>query len=399
MTFKEEPNTSQQINTRLHPFWGFIPRPGMTLKTYLPKERVDRLVGQDITPEWINIAVNEYGFYSAYSYPYTPETNEFVIGILGGSVAHWFALQGSKVLIESLQQSNTWLKDRSIVILNFAQGGFKEPQQLQILTYFLAIGQHFDLVINIDGFNEVALSHLNYQKNIDLSFPSSQHILPIIDIINQESIDIESLEALLNLGKTRNSLRAIEETMERNQSAGLNLIFTIIHRYRAYSYAKKTIQFDTLRTHDISTQKSLIMQLNQLQPTINQGNEFDYIARLWANSSMIMQQILEKQRIYYFHVLQPNQYYCQRSFTSEETFARDPESPYKSGVERGYPVLLGQVERLQNHGVHFIDATKIFDTIPQIIYSDSCCHYNQIGNELLAVYIAQELIPIIDDKL
>lgn len=397
LAFQEEPGMSKQPKTRLHPFWGFMPRPGMTVRELLPNTRVERLVGQGIAPDWINIAVNEYGFYSDYPYPYAPRTNDFVIGIFGGSVAHWFTLQGRKKLIEHLQRHNRLLKSRSIIILSFAQGGFKQPQQLQILTYFLAIGQHFDLVINIDGFNEVALSHLNYQKNMDLSFPSSQLILPLVGILNKESIDLEGLEALLSITKARNSLQNIEEGMARNQSAGLNLIFSLIHYYKKYNYTKKITQIDTLKHYDVSSRKSLLMQLNQLPPSITPANEFEHIARLWANSSVLMKQILEKQHISYIHVLQPNQYYCQRAFTNEETFAIDLRSPYRPGVEYGYPFLLRQVDGLRNHEVRFIDATKIFDKIPEIVYSDSCCHYNQLGNEVFASYIAREIIPLIHE--
>jgi hypothetical protein len=48
-------------------------------------------------------------------------------------------------------------RGKEIVILSLATGGYKQPQQLMALTYLLALGAHFDLVINVDGFNEVAL--------------------------------------------------------------------------------------------------------------------------------------------------------------------------------------------------------------------------------------------------
>ena len=41
------------------------------------------------------------------------------------------------------------------MILNFAADAVKQPQQLIYLNYFLGLGQKFDLVINIDGFNDV----------------------------------------------------------------------------------------------------------------------------------------------------------------------------------------------------------------------------------------------------
>ena len=43
------------------------------------------------------------------------------------------------------------------MLLNTAYGGYKQPQQLMALNYALALGAQFDVVVNLDGFNEVAL--------------------------------------------------------------------------------------------------------------------------------------------------------------------------------------------------------------------------------------------------
>jgi hypothetical protein len=40
---------------------------------------------------------------------------------------------------------------RKFVPLCFSHEGYKQPQQLLVLAYFLSIGQRFDLVLNIDG--------------------------------------------------------------------------------------------------------------------------------------------------------------------------------------------------------------------------------------------------------
>ena len=63
-------------------------------------------------------------------------------------------------------------RGRDIVPLCFSHEGYKQPQQLLILSYFLSIGQAFDVVVNIDGFNEVAISPLNDARGLDISMPS-----------------------------------------------------------------------------------------------------------------------------------------------------------------------------------------------------------------------------------
>lgn len=60
-------------------------------------------------------------------------------------------------------------------------------------------------------------------------------------------------------------------------------------------------------------------------------------------ATVVMRTMLEAQGIAYVHVLQPNQYYTSRRFTPEESaVAINAASPFKSGVERGYPALLAE---------------------------------------------------------
>jgi hypothetical protein len=39
--------------------------------------------------------------------------------------------------------------------------GWKQPQQPLALSYFLSLGAKYDVVMNLDGFNELALPFLN----------------------------------------------------------------------------------------------------------------------------------------------------------------------------------------------------------------------------------------------
>lgn len=383
------------INSILHPYWGFITRPGLTLKEFLPRERIDLLVGEGVTPDWINLSANEYGFYSDVSYPYIPKKDEFIIGIFGGSVAHWFKLQGSQKLIEHLSQYQLF-HNKKIKIISFAQGGFKQPQQLQILSYFLAIGQHFDFVINIDGFNEVALSNINYGNNVDISMPSSQHLLPIINVINKSDINVERLTALLNIAKSKQSLQYIRNFSDKNYSAGLNLLLSLMIIVKDREYQAAVISGEALNKTSTTDYSATIYQINKLPHDMTSTNEFELISRLWADCSILSKQLLASQHIPYLHVLQPNQYYCQRSFNEDELFAVDTASPYKIGVEKGYPLLLKQIDKLQKNNVHFMNLIDFFDQVPKRIYSDSCCHYNQLGNELLAIRIAEKMHKMID---
>ncbi|MDE5116467.1 MAG: hypothetical protein O4860_04195, partial [Trichodesmium sp. St2_bin2_1] len=148
---------NESILERLHPFFGYVLKQGI------------------FANEESGIRVNNYGLVSKYDYPFIKSNNnQFVIGVFGGSVANDFVVNslfneaiGNQGFIQYLKQIPQ-LKDKEIIILCFAGGGYKQPQQLLMLNYFISIGQEFDAVINIDGFNEVALSHQNNQERIEL---------------------------------------------------------------------------------------------------------------------------------------------------------------------------------------------------------------------------------------
>jgi hypothetical protein len=177
---------NQSIVERFHPFFGFIQKPSA-----------------DFRP---GFKVNNYGFISPYDYPLKKtKNNQFFIGVFGGSVASDYAIfQVQNQILPKYLKQLPGLKDKEFVILSFATGGYKQPQQLLILNYFLALGQELDMVVNIDGFNEVALSNLNNKNQVDLAMPSIQHIWPLANFANN-SLSTKAMKATLRIqeNKTR----------------------------------------------------------------------------------------------------------------------------------------------------------------------------------------------------
>jgi len=171
----------------LNPYFGPSHRSGIPFD--VPPEL--REPGRDAP----RVATNNFGFVSPYNFPIDRGNNEFIIGIFGGSVSVWFCQVGVQHLLDDLRQ-HEFFKVRTLVPLCMAHEGYKQPQQALILAYFLSIGQPFDLVINIDGLNEVALSPINNQQRLDISMPSASHLIPLINLIDKGSLTPERLESL-----------------------------------------------------------------------------------------------------------------------------------------------------------------------------------------------------------
>jgi hypothetical protein len=147
----------------LHPYFGPTHRPGVRFE--VPAQ----LLPPGAAPP--RLQTNNFGFVSPRNYPVARVSDrQFLVGLFGGSVGLWFCEVGAPRLVEALQRHERF-RGKEIVPLCFSHEGYKQPQQLLVLAYFLSLGQSYDLVINIDGFNEVALGSLNAARGPDISMP------------------------------------------------------------------------------------------------------------------------------------------------------------------------------------------------------------------------------------
>jgi hypothetical protein len=375
----------------LHPIMGFIRRPGLSITSAATRDRLDAMVGAEATPEWTALRANNFGFFSRRDYPYTPEDEPYLVGIFGGSVAQWFALQGASVLVDRLRQAVA-LKDRRIEILNFAQGGFKQPQQLQALAYFLARRQPLDFVVNIDGFNDVALSSMNVQAGIDPSQPSAQQLLPLVSLLDANALRPERVEAFARAKRSERWMRSMEQRMDRTRSAGAWLVLQVLWQGAAHSF---NVANDELGSDAEDTPQDLL-HVNPWPAARTPETSMDDIVSTWMQSSMLMHDMLCARGIPYLHVVQPNQYFSKKRFSDEERrVAIRSDSPYANGVRMGYPSLRDRIPAMRALGLDVVSAVEVFDDMERTVYADDCCHVNQLGNEVLARFVGDHIAQAI----
>jgi hypothetical protein len=140
---------------------------------------------------------------------------------------------------------------------------------------------------------------------------------------------------------------------------------------------------------DDDPQRRLISIVSPLQEA---GEEhFGADAKLlseWVRGSRLMEVLARSAGARYLHVLQPNQYASRRQFSDRERrIALNEESPYREHAIALYPLLRKQGADLREGGVEFHDATDVFVGVPEIVYADDCCHFNQRGNDLLVDFV------------
>jgi hypothetical protein len=349
----------------LHPFLGFVRNPDVQRQVF--NGRV------------VEEPVNEYGFFGPS--PLEAGDAETVsVVITGGSVATDLYLRSSQVLHTELRRSPL-LADRRIRVLCLALGGMKQPQQLLALEYFLSLGARFDVVINLDGFNEIALPFAeNLPAGLPISHPRSWQLY------TAELSERHSAVLVARMSEKRGQIERTRSFFSRSPFRHSNLCLILWNRLQ-----------EKLRSELLGLEERLrdLLTRSQSGRHPSHGGALEEVlvesAELWNRSSIRMWEVCRSNGSIYAHVLQPNQYVAgsKRLDARERGMAWPLDFAHRRAVERGYPLLIAAGEELKRVGVPFRDLTRLFEAEAGGIYVDPCCHYNQRGNDMLAAEIAK----------
>jgi hypothetical protein len=372
---------NNSIDHRLHPYFGFV---------------YDKHATRRLQFSRVNYSANNFGILSPYDYP-VKKTNgdQFIIGIFGGSVGMYFGFYEleNHVLANALKRL-PYFQNKQIIVLPFAMGAFKQPQQLLALSYFLSIGQEFDMVINIDGFNETALSYVNNRSGIELSMPNIEILGPMIALANRD-LSLNELSLTLEILKLKSELKETRVSLNKCRLAICYTFRWIQLQFLLNQYRKKVETFNALKRDD--KESDSLVHLNRNGRPLDDPEALGQIADVWANSTLAIDGLLRKKGIAYFHVIQPNQYYSTaRKFSeAEKKIALSSSGRYAEGVSKGYPKLIAKIGELERSGINVINASNVFDEVSDPVYEDDCCHYNKVGNEVLANYVARNIVMLL----
>lgn len=356
----------------LHPYLGFVFNPELN-ELEQREERGELL----ITPQ---------GFFRS---PQAPERSDddVRIGIFGGSVALLFAFDGGPRLSELLAAAPQFA-DRRVSIECLALGGYKQPQQLLTLTYLLTLGERFDVVINIDGFNELALGTFdNYRHGVYPFYPRAWK--QRVDLIPDRERQVQIARLAMVRHHRARLARRISGILEH--SVTVNLLWSLLDRRLANRLVREQIILAEMPTAQHTYQWQ-----GPFTPQPTDDELFTELTRQWRDSSQQMHHLSRANGARYLHVLQPNQYLpgSKPMDRAERLVAIDANSPYRGPAEAGYPLLIEAGAELRREGVAFLDASRLFADVEESLYVDSCCHFNRRGNEILAEAIASAILDL-----
>jgi hypothetical protein len=341
--------------------------------------------------------VNVHGFVSCIPDYREIPVEDLAIGIFGGSVAMNLALVAGDTLAEAVAARLPHLAG-SVRVLSFAEGGYKQPQQLATLMEALVIGVPLDVVVNLDGFNEVTLGVSDALGRGDHPvYPHRAHLAMALDFA-QGIPSNEQVVLAARVLQLRESIGAIRRSAaEKSWLSRWALAQAVVGRWVLTLEARKVEAEMELGELSADAGSSSIIDLPDscLEPKTLCLKE---ISQIWVASSLAMSGIAERFGVAYIHVLQPNQYVegTKRLTDEERAQAFEPEGPWGPPVALGYPLLERRARRLRRRGVDFHNLTMVFADRDDTIYIDRCCHVNATGNTLLAEAIGELVAGAMD---
>jgi hypothetical protein len=321
----------------------------------------------------------------------SPET--YVIVVVGGSVAYEFVDNVGESLARSIG-ADPRFTGRRVVVLNYAHHTYKEPQQLTRLAYLMSIGYVPDAVINIDGFNEIALAIDNWSKGI---FPLYPHQTMWQFALRQGGPETAaSLDLLAEMWSLRKQAKRLVE-LERRWGLSHSSLCSRYLLARLGQLGKQRAELfdryagdeepavpgseDWRETHGPDSPKS-------------RKEALELCARGWYESSVSNDALCSARSVAYLHVLQPTLYDAgSKRLTAEEQTLHDHEmgTLWRPAVRIGYPLLRELGGTLVERGVAFLDASQAFAGVDQTLYYDNC-HFSQEGHEILERAIAKSFL-------
>jgi len=353
----------------LHPYLGFVEPPD---------------------PPWKGNATRWDANAAAFGFPrnfhpFFPagEVDRVVVAVVGGSVAQQVALNGRPVpYLEEALGSLDRFRGRRVAVLDLAMGGYKQPQQLIALSYFLSLGLPVGVVVNVDGFNEVTLPvRDNLPSGVFPFYPRAWNF-QVGDI---DPVERRARGAVVLLEDARRSLalRADHAPWRHSFTAGLlwRLLDGRLERWTAD------------RRQSLLDREPGTRDPQSFGPQVSFESEEDLrreLVAVWRRSSLLMDRLARGHGVEYYHFLQPNQYDpgSKRLSAEERISAFDPSSPFRDLVARGYPLLRSAGEELRGEGVAFVDLSRELASVDATLYVDPCCHLNRAGIRLLVDRIA-----------
>jgi len=340
------------------------------------------------------LTLNEYGYivqdgFKGKQIPYmpVPGSNEFIVGIFGGSIACAFYKDAVARLTEKLG-NHPDLADCTVTVLNFSMGGSKQPESMIAHAYFTAIGQKFDLIINMDGMNDLAGCAGNLHQGHHMAMPPADITNAFLALTAVPDLDVNSLRYFLRLNRYDKLIDFFENTD-----------IPLFGQKSLVGFFRKKRNFHMNQKPKIDIDDNLIT-IHRIEPDSMLGmNDEDFIDRVrqirkfWFNCVKNMVEVCRGQGTTYVHAIHPSHFFLSRELGKNDKALAESEPAldwYRRIVGTGFPLMTEQLQHLSGiwHGAHYCELQEVLEDLDDDMLLDRMGHFKAPVNFAMADKIA-----------
>ena len=362
----------------LHPYYGY---------TTDTKTRVDGCLSDNISECYTRVKMNTDSVFPKRS------DDKLIVGVLGGSVAVGTTnISNPKWSYKSLLGQLPEYQGKEIIVYRLNAGGLRQPQQAMMLNYYYLLGAEFDLLISLDGFNDVAIPAYDYRSNgTHPSYPRSwAH--RVTGTVSKELVDL--LAEKQNLQNAHRARAGLMSNSWLKHSPISNLLWTISHINYSGDLSKVDQAVLGLNKPDLKQRDFNYEALGPDYEFTSWDNLHQYSVDLWARSSYMISSVAAANGAKYLHFLQPNQYIEGSKpimSEAEKRVAFIADIGFGNLYKKIYPRIQKKIPWLRQRGIEFHDLTYLYKDIEEPLYIDNCCHVSSYGYSLMIEKIVETI--------
>ena len=303
-----------------------------------------------------------------------------VIALVGGSAAHDVAPLLRNGIVRHFLASGSGVEP---VFLDFTNEGYRQPQQAIILSYMLVAGGEFDVVVNIDGHEEIVAPMRNASAGRYPFFPLGW--FDLVAPIDHQLLrfEIEAVQDARDEILRMDEWSAVMEVVRRVRVAAIDDDLRRLYRQWAETGGadndgRRSFESGTRWAHDVAELPAMA-------------------AEVWSGGSRVTWALAEAVGAAYHHFLQPSCVAGAGSLGEELAKVFEANQLPPNTYSKTYGLLARHGRQLREEGIDFVDLSFLLrDAAQDRAYMDNACRIAAGGRALLAEKVLQHVVAAIE---
>lgn len=301
-----------------------------------------------------------------------------VIALVGGAAASDVATPLRNGIVRHFLASGSGVEP---VFLDFTNEGYRQPQQAIILSYMLVAGGEFDVVVNIDGHEEIVAPIRNASAGRYPFFPSRWFdlVAPIDRQLLRGEIEAmqDARDEILRVDEWSAAMEVVRRVRLAAIDENLRRLYGQWAEAGAASDGHIFLKSGPRWPYDMAELPAMA-------------------AAVWSGGSRVTWTLAEAVGAAYHHFLQPSCVASAGPLGEELANVFEENQLPPNTYSETYGLLARHGRQLAEEGIDFVDLSSLLrDATQDRAYVDNACRIVEGGRALLAEKVLQHMVVAI----